>query len=45
MYIGFENDKIKYGFKSSFIIRNGDPFSIVNYPIMVIAEGKIAFQE
>ena len=37
--------QIRPGFKSSFVIWNGDPFSIVNYPIVVIAEGKIAFQE
>jgi imidazolonepropionase-like amidohydrolase len=37
--------QIRPGFKSSFVIWNGDPFSILNYPIMVVAEGKIAFQE
>lgn len=37
--------QIRPGFKSSFVIWNGDPFSMLNYPIMVVAEGKIAFQE
>lgn len=44
--IGINNiGQIRPGFKSSLVIWNGDPFSIVNYPIMVIAEGKIVFQE
>jgi imidazolonepropionase-like amidohydrolase len=44
--IGINNiGQIRPGFKSSFIIWNGDPFSLLNYPIMVVAEGKIAFQE
>jgi imidazolonepropionase-like amidohydrolase len=37
--------QIKHGFKSSFVIWNGDPFSITNYPVMSIAEGKIVYQE
>jgi imidazolonepropionase-like amidohydrolase len=44
--IGINNiGQIRPGFKSSFIIWNGDPFSLLNYPIMVVAEGRIAFQE
>ena len=44
--IGIDNlGQIKPGFKSSFVIWNGDPFSITNYPVMSIAEGKIVYQE
>ena len=44
--IGINNlGQIRPGFKSSLVIWNGDPLSILNYPIMVVAEGKIAFQE
>jgi imidazolonepropionase-like amidohydrolase len=37
--------QIKPGFKSSFVIWNGDPFSLTSYPIMSIAEGKIVYKE
>ena len=44
--LGIDNlGQIKPGFKSSFVIWNGDPFSITNYPVMSIAEGKIVYQE
>lgn len=37
--------QIKPGFKSSFVIWNGDPFSLTSYPIMSVAEGKIVYKE
>ena len=37
--------QIRPGFKSSFIVWNGDPFSISSYPIMVIGEGKAVFED
>jgi len=37
--------QIKPGFKASFIVWNGDPFSLSSHPILVIAEGKIAYRE
>ncbi|MDP8906585.1 MAG: amidohydrolase family protein [Thermoproteota archaeon] len=37
--------QIKPGFKASFVIWNGDPFSLTSYPIMSIAEGKIVYEE
>ncbi len=37
--------QIKPGFKASFIIWNGDPFSLSSYPILVIGEGKVVFED
>ena len=37
--------QVKPGFKASFVVWNGDPFSLSSYPIMVIAEGKTVYQE
>ncbi len=37
--------QIRPGFKASFIVWNGDPFSISSYPILVIGEGKVAFKD
>jgi hypothetical protein len=46
LIIGIDNlSQIKPRFKSSFVIRNGDPFSITNYPVMSIADAKIVYQE
>jgi imidazolonepropionase-like amidohydrolase len=41
----YDLGQIKPGFKSSFVIWNGDPFSLTNYPIMSIAEGKTIYKE
>ena len=44
--IGIQNiGQIKPGHKASFTVWNGDPFSLSSYPILVIAEGKIAYKE
>ncbi len=37
--------QIRPGFKASFIVWNGDPFSIPSYPILVIGEGKVVFKD
>ena len=37
--------QIRAGFKASLVIWNGDPFSLSNYPILVIAEGRTVFRE
>ena len=37
--------QIKPGFKSSFVVWNGDPFSLLSYPILVVAEGNIVYKE
>lgn len=37
--------QIRLGFKSSFVVWNGDPFSLASYPIMSIAEGKTVYME
>lgn len=37
--------QVKPGFKASFVVWNGDPFSLSNYPVLVIAEGKTVYQE
>ena len=37
--------QIRPGFKASFIVWNGDPFSISSYPILVIGEGKVVFKD
>lgn len=37
--------QVKPGFKASFVVWNGDPFSLSSYPVLVIAEGKTMFQE
>ena len=44
--IGVEDlGQIKPGFKASFAIWNGDPFSLTSYPVMSIAEGKVVYEE
>jgi imidazolonepropionase-like amidohydrolase len=37
--------QIKPGFKASFVVWNGDPFSLTSYPTLVVAEGKIVHRE
>jgi len=37
--------KIKKGYKSSFIVWNGEPLDMESYPILVIGEGKIVHEE
>jgi imidazolonepropionase-like amidohydrolase len=37
--------QIKPGFKASFVLWNGDPFSLTSYPTLVVAEGKIVHRE
>lgn len=37
--------QIKTGYKSSFVIWNGDPFLLTSYPVMTIGEGKIVYKE
>jgi imidazolonepropionase-like amidohydrolase len=37
--------QVKAGYKASFVVWNGDPFSISSYPVLVIAEGKTVYQE
>jgi imidazolonepropionase-like amidohydrolase len=37
--------QIRPGFKASFIVWNGDPFSISSYPMLVIGEGKIVYKD
>jgi imidazolonepropionase-like amidohydrolase len=44
--IGVNNiGQVKAGFKASFVVWNGDPFSLSSYPVLVIAEGKTVYQE
>ncbi|MFZ0327865.1 MAG: amidohydrolase family protein [Nitrososphaeraceae archaeon] len=40
-YIG----QLKPGFRSSFVVWNGDPFSLSSYPILVVAEGNMVYKE
>ena len=40
-YIG----QLKPGFRSSFVVWNGDPFSLLSYPILVVAEGNMVYKE
>lgn len=45
-FIGVNNiDQVKAGFKASFVVWNGDPFSLSSYPVIVIAEGKTVHKE
>src|SRR3954447_8854031 len=37
--------QIKPGYKTSLIVWNGDPFSFSSYPIMVIGEGKVVYED
>jgi imidazolonepropionase-like amidohydrolase len=37
--------QIRPGFKASFIVWNGDPFSFSSYPIMVMGEGKMVYED
>jgi imidazolonepropionase-like amidohydrolase len=44
--IGIKNiGQIKPGFKASFIVWSGDPFSLLSYPILVVAEGRVVYRE
>jgi imidazolonepropionase-like amidohydrolase len=44
--IGIQNiGQIKPGFKASFIVWSGDPFSLLSYPILVVAEGRVVYRE
>jgi len=44
--LGLKNmGKIKPGYLPSFVIWNKDPFSMDAYPIMVIGEGKVVYEE
>jgi imidazolonepropionase-like amidohydrolase len=44
--IGVSNiGQIRLGFKPSFIVWNGDPFSFSSYPILVIGEGKVVYED
>jgi imidazolonepropionase-like amidohydrolase len=44
--IGVNNiGQVKPGFKASFVVWNGDPFSLTSYPVLVIAEGKAVYKE
>jgi imidazolonepropionase-like amidohydrolase len=40
-----EIGQVKAGYKASFVVWNGDPFSLSSYPVLVIAEGKTVYQE
>ena len=37
--------QVKAGYKASFVVWNGDPFSLSSFPVLVIAEGKTVYQE
>lgn len=37
--------QVRAGFKASLVVWNGDPFSLSNYPILVIAEGRTVYRE
>ena len=44
--IGIQNiGQIRPGFKASLVVWNGDPFSLSIIPILVIAEGNIAYKQ
>jgi imidazolonepropionase-like amidohydrolase len=44
--IGAQNiGQVRLGYKASLVLWNGDPFTLSNYPISVIAEGKMVYQE
>jgi imidazolonepropionase-like amidohydrolase len=37
--------QVKPGFKASMVIWNGDPLLLTSHPILVIAEGKVVYEE
>jgi imidazolonepropionase-like amidohydrolase len=44
--IGAQNiGQVRAGFKASIVVWNGDPFSLSNYPILVIGEGRTVYEE
>jgi imidazolonepropionase-like amidohydrolase len=45
--IGVTNNigQVKAGYKASFTVWNGDPFYLSSYPVLVVAEGRIVYQE
>jgi len=44
--IGAQNiGEVRPGFKASLVVWSGDPFSLTSHPIMVVAEGKVVYEE
>jgi imidazolonepropionase-like amidohydrolase len=44
--IGAQNiGEVRPGFKASLVVWSGDPFSLASHPIMVVAEGKVVYEE
>jgi imidazolonepropionase-like amidohydrolase len=44
--IGAHNiGEVRPSFKASVIVWSGDPFSLSSHPIMVVAEGKVVYEE
>ena len=44
--IGAHNiGQVKPGFKASMVVWNDDPFSLTSHPILIIAEGKVVYEE
>ncbi len=44
--IGAQNiGEVRLGFKASLVVWSGDPFSLTSHPIMVVAEGKVVYEE
>jgi imidazolonepropionase-like amidohydrolase len=37
--------QIKPGYKASLVVWSGDPFSITNYPLLVIGEGQVVYKD
>ena len=43
--IGAQNiGEVRQGFKASFVVWSGDPFSLASYPALVIAEGNVVHE-
>jgi imidazolonepropionase-like amidohydrolase len=44
--IGAHNiGEVRPGFKASLIVWSGDTFSLTSHPILVVAEGKVVYEE
>ncbi len=43
--LGLDAGIVKPGWRASLVVWNGDPFSLENYPVMVIGEGRLLYEE
>ncbi|HIQ11038.1 MAG TPA: imidazolonepropionase, partial [Pyrodictium sp.] len=43
--LGLDVGIVKPGYRASFVVWSGDPFTYIDYPIAVIGEGRIVLEQ